>query len=184
MQWTSTRERFGLLLIALHWVMALMIIFLFFLGRFMTNLPYTHPWYHLAPYVHKSTGLIVMALLAIRTVWVITLKRPVFLPMPRWESLLALFVQKSFYFLLFGITISGYLIPTADGGGIEVFGLFTVPALFAGFEHQEDIAGEVHYLLTYLLMFFLALHTMGALKHHFIDRDETLTRMLGIHGKK
>ncbi|MFQ5480595.1 MAG: cytochrome b [Thermodesulfobacteriota bacterium] len=183
MQLSSTKEGFGLVLIALHWVMAFMIIALFFLGKYMTGLLYTDPWYHSAPYIHKSAGLIVMALLVIRTLWVIILQRPALLPMPGWERLLAQIVQKSFYVLLFGITISGYLIPTADGGGVEVFGWFTVPAVFSGLEHQEDMAGDIHYLLTYLLMFFLLLHTMGALKHHFIDRDETLTRILGIKGK-
>ncbi len=177
-------ERFGAVLIFLHWVMAVMIIFLFFLGRYMTGLAYTHPWYHRAPYIHKSLGIMVLALLVMRVLWVIFKKRPVFLPMAQWERLLALVVQKSFYILLFAITASGYLIPTADGRGVEVFGWFTVPPLLFGVEHQEDIAGEVHFYLTYFLMFLLMLHTLGALKHHFIDRDETLRRMLGIRCRR
>ncbi len=163
--------------------MAVMIIALFFLGRFMVDLPYSHPWYHSAPHLHKSLGLFLLALLVIRSIWVIIIKRPALLPMPYLERITALFVQKSFYFLLFGITISGYLIPTANGSGVELFSLFTVPAVFTGFEHQEDIAGGFHYVLAYILIFFVLLHTIGALKHHFMDRDDTLTRMLGIRGK-
>jgi len=164
--------------------MAALIFPMFFLGRFMTNLVYTHPWYHLAPYIHKSIGLIVFVLLVIRIVWILVVNRPAPLPMPILERIMAATVQKSFYFLLFGITISGYLIPTARGRGVDFFGWFTVPAVISGLSHQEDMAGEVHYLLAWLLMFFLLLHIAGALKHHFIDRDETLLRMLGLIRKK
>jgi len=184
MEGNSTEGRFGAVLIFLHWAMALLIIPMFFLGRFMTGLAYTHPWYHMAPYIHKSLGLVVMVLLVIRTIWIFIIKRPTPLPMEAWERILASVVQKSFYFILYGITISGFLIPTAGGRGIEFFGLFTVPAVISGIAHQEDLAGEIHLFLAYLVMFVIFLHTMGALKHHFIDRDETLTRMLGLKRKK
>ncbi len=164
--------------------MAALIIPMFFLGRFMTGLAYTHPWYHWAPYIHKGLGLVVLALLVIRTIWILIVKRPPPLTMEAWERILASVVQKSFYFLLYGITISGFLIPTARGRGVEFFGLFTVPAIISGLRHQEDMAGEIHFFLAYLIMFFIFLHTTGALKHHFIDRDETLTRMLGIKSKR
>jgi len=180
----SAEERFGVVLILLHWVMAVMIISLFFMGRYMRGLTYTHPWYHLLPQVHKSLGVIVLALLVIRVLWVILTKSPPLLPMRRWEHILALVVQKSFYLLLFGITISGFLIPTAGGRGIEVFGWFTVPAVISGLEHQEDVVGDIHFFLTYFLMFLLMLHTLGALKHHFIERDETLMRMFGVRREK
>lgn len=184
MRRTSGEDGFGAVLITLHWFMAALIIAMFFMGRFMTGLVYTHPWYHLAPYIHKSIGLIVFTLLVIRIVWILTVKRPIPLPMPPLERIMASVVQKSFYVFLFGITLSGYLIPTADGRGVEFFGLFTVPAVISGLSHQEDMAGEVHYLLAWLLMFFLLIHCAGALKHHFMDRDETLLRMLGLKRKK
>jgi len=164
--------------------MAVLVIGMFFLGKYMIGLAYTHPWYHRAPHIHKSLGLIVFALLLLRSVWILVNKRPAPVPMPAWERAAASVVQKLFYLLLFGITISGYLIPTADGRGIEVFNWFTVPAVISGIVHQEDMAGDIHYLLTYVIMFFIALHTLGALKHHFIDGDETLLRMLGIKRKK
>ncbi len=180
----SREEGFGVVLIVLHWTMAALIITLFFMGRYMTGLEYTHPLYHRVPDLHKGLGLLVMGLLVLRTIWAIMIGRPAPLPMTAWERTLAMVVQKSFYFILFGITISGYLIPTARGRGIELFGWFTVPALFTGLPHQEDMAGDLHYLLAHLLMLVLALHTMGALKHHFLDRDDTLLRMLGMRKKK
>jgi cytochrome b561 len=83
------------------------------------------------------------------------------------------------YLGLFGVMISGYLISTADGRGIEVFGLFSVPATLTGIAQQEDIAGAIHEYLAWGLVIFAGLHGLAALKHHFIDRDSTLLRMFG-----
>jgi cytochrome b561 len=79
---------------------------------------------------------------------------------------------------LFAVMIAGYLISTADGVGIPVFGLFEVPALVSGLPDQADTAGVIHLYLAWALVIFAGLHALAALKHHFIDRDATL-RMLG-----
>ncbi len=185
MQWTSTQERFGAVSVLMHWLMALLVIFLFFLGRHMIALDYTDPWYKAAPILHKGAGLIVFILLLFRVFWrAVVDTRPASVPMPRWERAAAAIVQYSFYILLFGISLSGYLIPTAKGGGVEFFNLFELPALFSGIDHQEDMAGDAHYLLAYIIMALVLLHAMAALKHHFVERDETLTRMLGIKRKR
>ena len=76
---------------------------------------------------------------------------------------------------------SGYFISTADGRPIQVFNWFEVPAYALGIEQQEDIAGAIHWYLALTLMFLVFLHTAGALKHHLVDKDETLKRMLRVH---
>jgi cytochrome b561 len=83
------------------------------------------------------------------------------------------------YLDLFLVMFAGYLISTAEGVGIPVFGLFEVPALISGLPNQADVAGEVHLYLAWTLVIFAVLHGLAALKHHFIDRDATLVRMLG-----
>lgn len=83
------------------------------------------------------------------------------------------------YLILFAIIISGYLISTADGQPISVFDWFSVPAVFTGRE-QADLAGDVHLYLAWAVVVLSLLHAAGALKHHFIDKDITLKRMLGI----
>ena len=75
--------------------------------------------------------------------------------------------------------IAGYLISTAEGVGIPVFGLFEVPALISNLPDQADVAGVVHLWLAWAVVVFAGLHGLIALKHHFIDRDATLARMLG-----
>lgn len=83
------------------------------------------------------------------------------------------------YGLLFAIMISGYLISTAEGKPVDVFGVLPVPALFSGMGEQADLAGDVHLWLAWSVVILSALHGLAALKHHFIDRDITLKRMLG-----
>ncbi len=184
MQWTSTEDRFGLVLITLHWVMAALVFFLFFLGSFMVRLSYVHPWYHGAPLLHKGLGAVLFALLVFRVLWRVFIdRRPPPVAMPALERVTARAVQSLVYVFMFGLVVSGYLVPTARGRGLDVFGLFEVPALVWGLARQEDIAGDVHRALAYAIMGLVLVHTIGALKHHFIDRDETLLRMLFI-GKK
>ena len=74
--------------------------------------------------------------------------------------------------------ISGYLISTADGRAVDVFGWFEIPATLQGIEGQEDIAGEIHFILAMILLAVIALHILAALRHHFILKDRTMSRML------
>ena len=83
------------------------------------------------------------------------------------------------YILMFAIFISGYLISTADGRSVQVFNWFEIPASLHGIKNQEDIAGEIHFVLAVSLMILAVIHAAGALKHHFIDRDNTLKRISG-----
>jgi cytochrome b561 len=85
-----------------------------------------------------------------------------------------------FYPLIFVLMLSGYLISTADGRPISVFGLVGVPATLTAIPNQEDVAGYVHQILAYTLIGLVALHALAALKHHFLDRDGTLLRMLRV----
>ncbi len=95
-----------------------------------------------------------------------------------WERLVAKIVHSMLYLLLFAVMISGYLISTADGRAIPVFDWFALPATLHGIEGQEDMAGEIHLFLAWSLIGLALLHAGAALKHHFIDRDRTLKRML------
>lgn len=161
-----------------------MIVALFALGVYMRGLTYYHPYYNLGPHLHKSFGLICFALLLFRVIWSILNQKPEHVNMPAWEWLSALIVHKLFYILLFAILISGYLIPTANGRAIELFNWFKVPAIISNIEGQEDIAGKIHYLAAIMAMGLAILHTLAAFKHHFIDRDDTLRRMLGLKRKQ
>ena len=84
------------------------------------------------------------------------------------------------YLAISVVLISGYLIPTAAGAPISVFDLFSVPALVTDVTNLEDTAGLVHRYAAYALIGLVSLHAAAALKHHFINRDNTLRRILGM----
>ncbi len=180
MQWRNSTRRYGLVSILLHWGVALVVFALFGLGLWMVGLNYYSPWYRTAPDIHKSVGLLLLVVMLLRLLW-----RVLSPPPPALDSYSTLTRRGAvlghglLYLGLFVLMLSGYLISTADGRPISVFGWFSVPALLSGLPGQEDIAGAVHYWLAWALIGLAAVHALAALKHHFIDRDATLKRMLG-----
>ncbi|MBF7728560.1 cytochrome b [Pseudomonas sp. N040] len=180
MQWRNSSTRYGWLSIALHWLVAVAVVGLFGLGLWMVELDYYSNWYKAAPDLHKSIGLCLFALMLLRLCWRWISPPP--LPLAshgRWTRRASKAGHLLLYAGLFALMLSGYLISTADGRGISVFGLFEVPASLTSIPDQEDVAGQVHLLLAWVLVIFAGLHALAALKHHFVDRDATLRRMLG-----
>jgi cytochrome b561 len=177
--WRNTRQQYGYVSIALHWLVALLVFGLFGLGLWMVELDYYHRWYQRAPDLHKSIGITLFGIMLLRLLWRYANPRPAPLAsLANWEKRLAGWLHVLFYPLLFVLMLSGYLISTADGRAISVFGQFSVPATLTGIPNQEDIAGDIHQILGYILIGLVALHALAALKHHFLDRDGTLKRML------
>ncbi len=178
--WRNSDARWGRIAVGLHWVMALVIIGLFALGLWMTSLSYYDPWYKQGPNLHKSIGMILFAVLLLRLMWRWYDHTPAPLSSHAdWERKGGHIVHGLLYVGLFAVMISGYLISTADGRAVSVFGLIDIPATLSGIEKQEDIAGIVHLWLAVGLIVVAAGHALAALKHHFIDKDTTLRRMLG-----
>jgi len=176
----NTSQQFGWVSIGLHWLMALLLTGLFAVGLYMTSLGYYDPLYHSLPWWHKSIGLWVIMLLVVRFTWKAINPRPVALKTHKtWEVRLAHSIQNIFYGLILLMGVSGYLISTAKGKGIAFFDLFDVPAITAGItEDSADLIGNVHLLMAWGLAGLVILHAAAALKHHFIDKDNTLKRML------
>jgi cytochrome b561 len=176
----NSREHWGWPSIFFHWLTALTVIGLFVLGLWMVGLNYYHPWYYRAADIHKSLGLLLFGLVAARLLWRLANPVPEHTPGPRWEHRLADAVHWVIYLLLFAILATGYLIPTAAGQPVSVFGWFDIPAFVTGIPNQETLAGRLHEYLAWALIALLVLHVAGALKQHFIHRNRTLKRMLGI----
>lgn len=176
----NSNTHWGWLHIVFHWLTALTVIGLFASGLWMVELDYYSPWYNRVPSWHKSVGILLFGLVAIRLLWRLANELPADEPGPRWEHGVAHFVHWLIYLLLFAIIATGYLIPTATGDPVNVFGWFDVPAFVTGLANQEDIAGKLHLWLAWSLIALVVLHVGGALKQHFINRNRTLKRMLGI----
>ncbi len=182
MQARNSTHTYGWVSILLHWVMAIALIGMYFVGDYMVELEYYDTLYHKLPSLHKSVGIILAGLLVIRLAWVYSQPRP--LPAngnaPNMTHLAGKLGHLALYGLLLVMIISGYLISTAKGHGIEVFGLFEIPALLPANEDRGELAGEIHEFAGTLFILLVSVHALAALVHHFYWKDNTLTRMLGI----
>ncbi|NOH97023.1 cytochrome b [Vibrio sp. 99-70-13A1] len=163
---------------AIHWVSALTIFSLFGVGLWMVDLSYYSEWYKTAPDLHRSVGILLAAVTLIRIVWKTVTASPSVEGKP-YEVIAAKLVHGFMYINLFALFISGYLISTSDGRGIDVFNLFTVPSLGELFNNQSDLAGSVHYYAAWVLIIMASVHALAAIKHHIIDKDDTLRKMIG-----
>jgi len=178
--WRNTRQGYGVVSIALHWLVTILVLGLFVLGLWMVSLTYYDQWYRTAPSIHKSVGVLVFILMVLRLLWRLVNPQPVpEATVSRLEQRASGVVHGLLYLLVFCTALSGYLISTADGRPVEVFGLFEVPATLSDLPRQADWAGAIHLTLAIAVMVLAAVHALAALKHHFVDRDRTLLRMLG-----
>lgn len=176
MQIKNTTTRYGLVAILLHWLMALLMIGLLAMGLYMVNLPISLQKLKLYGW-HKEYGLLVLALLIVRFSWRIINTTP-HLSLPWYELLAARLVHWAFYGFMVALPISGWLITSAAGLPVSYFDLFTLPNLV---DPNPELLGYfewVHQWLGYALIATVFLHTSAALKHHFINKDDILRRMI------
>jgi len=176
----NTIHKYGWLTISLHWVSVIFVLSLFSLGFWMVELTYYDSWYKTGPALHKSIGITFFILMIFRTIWRRMQTQPNALPThTNIERKSGHIMHLTLYTFIFLIMTSGYLISTADGRGILIFDLFSVPGFDSFIDNQEDVAGLFHKYAAYALIAMVFMHAGAALKHHFIDKDTTLTRMIG-----
>jgi cytochrome b561 len=172
----NTENGYGSLSRFLHWSMALLFFGMFGLGWWMVQLTYYSPYYKTAPNLHISVGMVVALMLAIRFVWRLLNIEPDASYLPWHERLASHAVHLLLYTGLAVLIVSGYLIFTADGRPLDIFGLFTLPSLIQ-IQGMENVAGFIHKYVAYGALALAGLHALAAIKHHFIDKDPTLRRM-------
>ncbi len=183
--WRNTRHSYGIIHIALHWGMAVTVFALFGLGLWMVDLDYYSQWYKDGPDLHRSIGVLLAIALVVRFSWRLAVGVPAPLSThSAIEQRLAKVAHWLLYLLITLVVVAGYLISTADGRGVLVFDWFEIPALVTGMKGQEDLAGEVHYYLAVALVGVSATHALAALKHHVVDRDNTLGRIFGFKSER
>lgn len=174
----NTNERWGAVAQALHWIIAVLVVVMAGLGWYMTTLDISPTMFELYA-LHKSIGITVFGLVILRLIWRLSNPTPALpagmRPAERWMAHAS---HGLLYLILFAMPISGYVINSAADFPLNVFGLFTIPNVIAENEAVKEAAEEVHETLIWVLVGILALHVAGALKHHFVDRDDVLRRML------
>ena len=170
--------------IALHWLVASLILAAFPLGLVMHDLPLSPLKLKLVSY-HKWLGITVFLLVVARLAWRAT-HTPPLLPssMPAWQQRAAHGLHHLLYLLLFAIPLSGWLMSSAKGFQTVYLGVLPLPDLIGKDKALGHLLEEVHESLNYGMLALLAVHAAAALKHHFIDRDGVLAQMLPFLGKE
>jgi len=178
----NTESSYGIIAIAIHWLMAITIFSLFGLGLYMVELTYYDAWYKGSLDLHKNIGMVLLVALLLRVVWRLVNVTPKSADdeASNAENKTAHYAHLALYGLMGVLMLSGYLISTADGRAIEVFGQLSIPALPFNFANQEDIAGNMHEILAWTLVLLSLGHGLAALKHHFINKNNTLLRMIKV----
>lgn len=181
MRFTNTTERYGLVSILLHWAVALLTIGLFVLGLWMVDLGYYDDWYYQAPWWHKSLGFIVFLLVLLRWLWRPVAGKPAAISAtPMWQHLAAKMVHQLMNLAIVVLAVTGYLIVTAKGQPLGIFDWFNIPAYTRLSVATSDLVSKLHLWSGYFIMALASLHALAALKHHFINKDATLRRMLNL----
>lgn len=163
--------------IVLHWLTAALIVANLLLGLSMVGMPISPrklSWY----LVHKSIGVTVFLLTSLRLAWRVIRPHPAPVPMPRWQRRSAAASHALLYVLLFVIPLSGWLYSSATGVQVVYLGVVPLPDLLAKDRALANVLRIVHLSLNALLFATICLHAAAAIRHHFVDRDRVLARML------
>jgi cytochrome b561 len=163
--------------IALHWLLALMILGSLAVGFYMTDLPLSPTRLKLYNW-HKWAGITILVLSALRLLWRLNHRPPAELPTPAWQSRAARGAHRALYVLFFAVPLAGWAYSSSAGFPVVLFGVLPLPDWVPVDRPLSDTLKQLHHLLAYALTAIVGLHVAGALKHHFIDRDALLQRML------
>ena len=184
--------------IVLHWLIAIFIALMFVLGWYMAELPKDAPkqmaydLFDLGIYtwqvaeevsprtfyfnLHKSLGLTVLALIVFRILWRITHTPPAALSSYKAiEKKVAKATHHSLYLLMLAVPVTGLTMAINSKYGVKWFGIDVI----AGLDNKplRDFFECTHEFVGIVLLVFIGIHLLGALKHKFIDKDDTMSRM-------
>lgn len=182
----NTSEAWGWLARLLHWTIALLMLALLGIGFYMANvMPIGFERLELTQ-THKSFGFTVFILAVIRVVWRFSNRQTPVMPvdMPGWQVLASHASHWVLYILMFALPLSGWLMATSSplndlGVPNMVFGKFNMPDMFVpGDKDLTELFHLIHESCAFALCAVLLVHTGAALKHHFVEKDRILMRMI------
>jgi len=163
--------------IALHWLLAVAIVGAFGVGLYMSDLPLSPTRLKLYNW-HKWAGVTILALSALRLLWRLGHRPPADLPMPAWQARAAHAVHFLLYLAFFAVPLSGWAYSSAAGFPIVWFGVLPLPDFVPVDKPLAHQLKELHELLAWGLALLVLAHVAAALKHHLIDKDGLLLRMM------
>ena len=160
-----------------HWLIFLLLAAQYAIGSIMPHIgrkTLDEGWVHW----HLLVGATILAVIVARFAW--RLFHPVALAdgLTGWEFWLSRITHLSLYALVFIMTVLGWAAANSRGWDVKLLGVVTLPQLAPKGSEWGHEAGDIHNILVYVLLGFIALHVAGALYHYFIKRDQILQRML------
>lgn len=173
----NTEDRFGIIAILLHWIMAVMILGLLALGLYMSGLQASPTKSQLYGW-HKEVGMLALMLLVVRFTWRICGTTPTLNNLPQWERIASRAAHWAFYAFMFAMPMTGWLMSSAAGYPVSFFGLFVIPTIISPDPDQKHLFAVIHEWIAYGLITTVVLHIAAAWKHFLIDKDNIMQRML------
>ena len=184
MSFRNTTRSWGSVSKLLHWLVVLLIVNQWVIAERADSLPIGIAKLQALAW-HKSFGITILMLAVVRLAWRWMNPVPDLSADTRpWERVLAKLSHFLLYALIFAMPLSGWLMSSAKNFPVSWFRLFQLPDLVAPDERTYQLMRDLHHLLFDLLVVVAAVHVAGALKHHFIDRNDVLKRMLPFGGPR
>lgn len=175
----DSSTRYGAVTRFFHWSLTLLVIGMLVLGWVMASFPKHSPLGNELVGVHKSTGVLTLALAVLFILWRLFNRRPSLSQLPPWQRYLAHSTHYLLYLILLAQPVAGLAMVLASGHAVSVYGLFS---LDPSGSRNRSLAGGAHLLHTeiipWLIVALVALHVAGALYHQFVRHDGILRRML------
>ncbi|MEP6943971.1 MAG: cytochrome b [Betaproteobacteria bacterium] len=179
----AAQQRYGATAIALHWLTALLLVWGFSVGISMVDLPMSPEKFKYYVW-HKWIGITIFLITCARLAWRWAHRAPPMPPMPAWQMRAAQVAHVALYVLLVVIPLSGWIYSSSTGVKVIYLDLVPLPDLVAKDRDLARILLQVHVTLNFTLLAMVCLHAAAALKHHYLDRDTVLARMLPLTRRK
>lgn len=174
----NTHERWGAISQLLHWTVVVLILTMAYLGLTMGDLP-NGPDKIQTYALHKSIGITILALVALRLLWRVYAGTPHPVPgSPHWQQRIASLTHGAMYLLLFAIPLSGWVLNSAAGFPLQWFHLINLPHIVDKNHALHELAEDAHEIMFWGLVLLVVAHAGAAFYHHLFQRDATLARML------
>lgn len=173
----NSTVQWGSLAKALHWLVAIGIVGLIYLGLLQDEMPKGDARAEIRM-IHGSIALIVFALMTVRIAWRWLNETPSH-PSgnPAWQNLAATLVHWGLYIAIFVQLFSGAMVVATNGNGLPFFGLFRIPVPVAEDHDAHEFWEEVHEPVWWVIAFLAVIHVLAAIYNHFLARNDVLRRM-------
>jgi cytochrome b561 len=169
-------ERYTRTAVLLHWMIGALLFAEFAHGWWMQEIPKQPPGIRADAFnMHKSVGLLLLALVLFRLGWRIAHRPPALLPVARWQAFLAKSNHVLLYAMMVAMPLSGYLGSVFSGYPIKWFGL-VLPAWGWADPTIKELMSSVHLATSWILLASTSLHVAGTIKHA-IAGERVMARM-------